>query len=353
MRKFDIYPKVQDESFNIRTTSGGVITIITFIFMFIVAIKELTSFKRIETKQQACVQSHFIKQQNDLQIFLNITVAYPCELLQIKVLDASGNYQLNAKQDIRRQRLDALYMPLGKEISDSDPESIFQKCGNCYGSNYTKCCHSCIDVANSFILQGEFVPNLNTIDQCTRDHKSIAEGETCRITARLSTKFSKGQLLIKPGGTLETPFHYKYDLSYFGDNVNLTHQIHTLRFGRDFKGLVNPLDNYTRLQLKNGFFFFRYNCELVPTITRDIFNQEPANQYSASSSEKEITKSITKKHPAIAFDFDTAPIAVRFIQEKRSISGFITQLCAILGGGFTLGGFIDSFIFRVRSKKND
>lgn len=351
MRKFDIFPKVQDESFNIRTTSGGAITIVTFIFMFIVAAKEALSFQHYQTKQQACVQSQYIKQQKDLEIFLNMTIAYPCQLIQVQVFDASGNHQLNAVRKISRQRLDSQYQPLGESIADDDPKSVFNECGNCYGSNYTKCCHACTDVANSFILQNEFVPNLDRIDQCLRDHKTIAEGETCRITGKLRTSFTKGQLLIKPGGTIETPAHYKYDLSYFGENVNLTHTIHTLRFGRDFKGLVNPLDKYYYKQPKNGFFFYRYYVELVPTITDDVTNQEPANQYSASSSTREITKSVTKRHPGIAFDFDTAPIAVRFIIEKKSISEFITQLCAILGGGFTLGGFIDSFVFRVNDKK--
>jgi hypothetical protein len=353
MRKFDIFPKVQDDSFNIRTPTGGIITIITFLFMFIVAAKEALSFQKYQTKQQACVQSQFIKEHRELEILLNITVAFPCQLLFVNILDSSGNHQLNAKREITRQPLDPHYLPLGEPISDSDPKSLFNQCGNCYGSNYTECCHSCTDVANSFILQNRFVPNLNSIEQCIRDHKTIAEGETCRITGRLKTTFTKGQILIKPGGSVETPSRYKYDLSYFGDNVNLSHTIHTLRFGRNFKGLVNPLDNYTRKQLKYGYFFFRYSAELVPTITDDVHNQEPANQYSASCSEKEIAKSVTKKHPGIAIDFDTAPLATRFIIEKESISGFITQLCAILGGGFTLGSFIDQFLFRVNSKKHD
>ena len=100
-------------------------------------------------------------------------------------------------------------------------------------------------------------------------------------------------------------------------------------------------------------FLYRYNIELVPTIIDEFSSDEPANQYSVASSEKEIVKYVTKKHPLISFDFDTAPIAVKFVQEKKGLVEFITQLCAMVGGGFTLGGFIDSFVFRVNNRKND
>jgi len=104
--------------------------------MLIVAAKEAFSFQHYRTKQQACVQSQYIKQPKELEIFLNMTVAYPCQLIQIQVLDASGNHQLNAKREIYRQRLDAYYRPLDKIISDDDPKSVFKECGKCYGSNY-------------------------------------------------------------------------------------------------------------------------------------------------------------------------------------------------------------------------
>ncbi|EAX93843.1 hypothetical protein TVAG_177510 [Trichomonas vaginalis G3] len=351
MRKFDIYPKVQDDSFNIRTVSGGVVTIITFLFMIIVAIKEGSSFHRVEIKQHAVVQSQYIKESNEIEIFMDITVAYPCHMLQLNVIDASGNPQPNARQDISRQRLDVHFKPLEQLISDSDPKSVFQTCGNCLGANVSKCCLTCTDIANSFRQMEEFIPNLQNVEQCNRDKKAIEDKETCRIVAKLNTHFTKGKLTIMAGGIVPTPVNYKFDLSHFGDNVNLTHTIHTLRFGRDFEGLKNPLDNYTNNQLKKSQFMYNYKIDLVPTITNDVENQIPAHQYSASSSSKEITKMITKKHPGITFDFDTAPVAARFIVEKQSLSSFLTQLCAILGGGFTLGGFIDSFIFRVRAKK--
>lgn len=353
MRKFDIYPKVQDDSFNIRTVSGGVVTLVTFLFMIIVAIKEAATFNRVEIKQHAVVQSQFIKETKEIEIFFNATIAFPCQLLQLKVIDASGNPQPNARSEIIRQRLDTHFKPLENPIADTDPKSLFQQCGSCLGANVSKCCLTCTDIANSFRLMNDFVPNIDNNEQCNRDMKNIKDQEACRIEAKMSTHFTKGRFMVSVGGIVETPVGYKYDLSYFGNNVNLTHIIHTLRFGRDFEGLRNPLDNYTCNQLKRSHFVYRYLIDLVPTITNDVENQIPANQYSASQSTREITKTETKRFPAITFDFDTAPVATRFIIEKQSLNSFLTQLCAILGGGFTLGGFIDSFIFRVRSKKND
>lgn len=348
MRKFDLFPKVADDSFDVRTKAGGVISLLTFLFMIIITIVEIKEHSKTIIKQRPILEQSNKRSQRPTSVFFNITVGYPCQLLQITVKDISGNHQVDFAKKITRQRLDKNLQPLSSPISDDDPQSIFNSCGNCYGSNYTKCCMTCFDIASSFKLQDKLVPNLNGLEQCVRDKKSIDDKETCRLYGELSTTFSKGQILVNAGGQLQLPVHYKHDLTYFGDSVNLSHWITIFRFGPDFDGLKNPLDNSRWLQRGHGFYFYRYSLNLVKTITKNTVG----NQYSASFNQFKIEKTVSKRHPSIAFDFDTSPIAVQFSIERRSLLTFLTSLFAILGGGFTIGGLIDSFVFNINKRKD-
>src|SRR5687768_637945 len=43
--------------------------------------------------------------------------------------------------------------------------------------------------------------------------------------------------------------------------------------------------------------------------------------------------------------YELSPIMVRFTETRESFSHFLTQLCAILGGVFTVAGIIDRIIY--------
>jgi hypothetical protein len=348
MRKFDLFPKMSESGQTRRTGTGGIITLLTFIFMVVAVTIESANRPVPIPKQEALLLPN---SSDSSSIHFNITVAYPCHLLRVSVQDITENHVLDSKRSITRQRLDANLQPIEAPISDSDPKSLFSGCGGCLGSTYTKCCLTCFDIAASFKLQNKLVPTLHNVEQCDRDKRAIASGDTCRIIADISTGFSRGELLISAGGDLQMPVHFKHDLTYFGDNVNLSHWIGNLRFGPDFPGLSNPLDNAQWKQKGRGFFYYRYKTNLVPTIAQDGPRKVESVQYSASFSDKSITKTVSKRHPAIAFAFDTSPITVKLSVQKPSIVAWVTGLLAIVGGGFTIGGLIDSFVFRITGRR--
>lgn len=348
MRKFDLFPKVNNEEFDTRTKTGGFISILTFIFMLIIIYVEISDGSKAVIKQRLILDETINDMSQHTLVYFNLTVGYPCHLLTISIQDITGNHQLEYTKKITRQRLDKNHNPIAPPIQDIDRKNILNICGSCHGSNYTKCCPTCFDIAASFRLQNQLVPNLDNFEQCTRDQKAISDQENCQIIGELSTQFSKGQILINAGGQIQMPIHYKHDLTYFGDNANLSHWITTFRFGPDFDGLKNPLDNSRWLQRARGFFFYRYSLNLVKTISGKV----TGNQYSAAANQFQISKTVSKRHPAIAFDFDTSPIVVKFNVEQRSILQMLTNLFAILGGGFTIGSLIDSFFFSFHSHKD-
>jgi hypothetical protein len=47
----------------------------------------------------------------------------------------------------------------------------------------------------------------------------------------------------------------------------------------------------------------------------------------------------------VFFLYDLSPIMVKFTEARRSFTHFLTGLCAIIGGVFTVAGIIDSFIY--------
>ena len=50
--------------------------------------------------------------------------------------------------------------------------------------------------------------------------------------------------------------------------------------------------------------------------------------------------------PAAYFRYDLSPVTVKFSRERGSIFHFLVQVCAIIGGVFTIAGIIDSIIHR-------
>ena len=52
----------------------------------------------------------------------------------------------------------------------------------------------------------------------------------------------------------------------------------------------------------------------------------------------------------VFFHFDFAPMVVIYTQTQRSLLHFLTSVCAIIGGVFTVAGLIDSLIFHADIK---
>nr|XP_029513073.1 endoplasmic reticulum-Golgi intermediate compartment protein 1-like [Oncorhynchus nerka] len=49
--------------------------------------------------------------------------------------------------------------------------------------------------------------------------------------------------------------------------------------------------------------------------------------------------------PAIWYRYDLSPITVKYTEKRQPLYRFITTICAIIGGTFTVAGIIDSCIF--------
>jgi len=136
---------------------------------------------------------------------------------------------------------------------------------------------------------------------------------------------------------------------------NLSHTVKLLSFGRVYPGIINPLDGVSKLE-DSGAGMYQYFIKVVPTLYEsldgDVIN---TNQFSVTEHYRALAgKGDSTGHglPGVFFMYDLSPIMVKFSEHRRSFAHFLTSVCAIVGGVFTVAGIIDSFVYHsMRSLK--
>ena len=134
---------------------------------------------------------------------------------------------------------------------------------------------------------------------------------------------------------------------------NMSHTVNRLSFGEDFPGVVNPLDSVTKvseLELKPGLVdsasMFQYFLKVVPTSYTNISGKRIlTNQFSVTENERVLQQVNANGLPGVFFFYDISPLKVIYKEEKSSFLHFLTSVCAIVGGVFTVSGIVDSFVY--------
>ncbi|KAF8767404.1 endoplasmic reticulum-Golgi intermediate compartment protein 1-like isoform X2 [Argiope bruennichi] len=134
------------------------------------------------------------------------------------------------------------------------------------------------------------------------------------------------------------------------DSIDMAHIIHEVSFGTrmgnsPIKGSFNPLKGIDRSKARD-IESHDYVMKIVPTIyeTLDGLKIETYQYTYAYKS------SVTFSHsgrimPAIWFRYDLTPITVKYTESRPPLYSFLTTVCAIVGGTFTVAGIIDSMVF--------
>jgi hypothetical protein len=100
----------------------------------------------------------------------------------------------------------------------------------------------------------------------------------------------------------------------------------------------------------------RYYVKVVPTtydsLSGAVLN---TNQFSVTEHFRSVSSREGQGLPGVFFFYELSPIMVKFTETRKSLPHFLTQLCAILGGVFTVAGMVDRLVyssFRHMQKKN-
>ena len=84
---------------------------------------------------------------------------------------------------------------------------------------------------------------------------------------------------------------------------------------------------------------------LPPTSQSCPATQVDMYHFTTSSS----SHSIHHRPPTVTFTYDLSPMQVVVTEEREAFASFLTQICAIIGGVFTVTGLLDSVVYHAIS----
>ncbi|KAG5040580.1 hypothetical protein AAZX31_05G109000 [Glycine max] len=361
LRNLDAYPKVNEDFYN-RTLAGGVVTVVSAAVMLFLFFSELSLYLYTVTESKLLVDTS----RGDT-LHINFDVTFPavrCSILSLDAMDISGEQHLDIRHNIVKKRIDAngnvieerkdgigapkIERPLQKHGGRLGHDEKY--CGSCFGAEESDehCCNSCEEVREAYRKKGWAMTNMDLIDQCQREgyvqRVKDEEGEGCNLQGSLEVNKVAGNFHFATGKSFLQSAIFLADLLALQDNhYNISHRINKLSFGHHFPGLVNPLDGVKWVQ-GPAHGMYQYFIKVVPTIYTDIRGRViHSNQYSVTEHFKSSELGVAV--PGVFFFYDISPIKVNFKEEHIPFLHFLTNICAIIGGVFTVAGIIDSSIY--------
>lgn len=393
LQRLDVFPKYDrkfEQDARQRTIAGGIFSVAALLLILLLLIGEVRFFLSTEEHHEMFVDAGL---GGDMAVKVNVTFPHvPCDLLTLDAVDAFGVFANAVADNTVKTRIDAA---TGQVISEArklvdekrvmtkaiDPDGLEKEnCPSCYGAERDPgdCCYTCEEVRQAYVRKGwSFNVDDISIEQCAEDRVKLAAAaagsEGCNMYADFAASRATGSLQFIPGRVYTTMGRRLHD--FMGSTtrqLDLSHTVHTLEFGRHFPGQRNPLDNVTAGSVTTGKpqdamnGRFSYFVKLVPTtyqrqsLFTGLQDVVESNQYSAThhftpSAAAALPGSAAAAAgaaqqdiiPGVFMTYDLSPIRIVVQQEHPypSVVHFVLQLCAVCGGVLTVAGLIDSMCF--------
>jgi len=322
MEKFkslDVYRKLPSDYLQ-PTYSGATLSIISTVIMVMLFLSELRSYMEVKTSSEMFIDIN----RGGAKLVINIDLVLyrlPCMILSLDIQDVMGSHSVN------------VHGTLHKDFLDQDGKMLSQ------AVHPTR--HP--DLAHTDHHEGE-----NEQPDYEEVKKAIKDKEGCRLYGTFYVNKVPGNFHISSHayGPIIQRLYTEGLMSF-----DLTHKINHISFGDDSDlkqikttfgvGVLNPLDNVEKNdhEVKKTY---EYYLKVVPTTYEDM-NKNTFHVHQFTSNGNEV---VTNMVPAVYFRFDLSPITVRYWQYKQNIFHFLIQICAIIGGIFTVTGILDALVHK-------
>jgi hypothetical protein len=338
LKQFDVYSKVHDD-YRVKTQSGGVISVISMIIMTGLFTSELSDYMTTEVVDHIMVDTTL---NQKLPIGLNLTFPHlRCDEVSVDTVDSMGENQVNVVGGTVKEQLDARGF-----LAEGD---LVVKPGDCLSCieakqyNETRCCNTCQELKEAYEEYG--IPYFHILDQAPQCKNSVG----CRVHGDVLVSKVGGNVHVALGrSTIRDGKHvHEFNIQDVNDGFNTSHSIHRLEFGRPVKGTHSPLEGTTKI-VKHGAYMFHYYIKLVPTLFSGIRQTVYTHQYSVTDNEKNVMvhKGELTGLPGVFLVYEFTPFMVQKVEKVVPLSHFLTSICAIVGGVFTMAGIIDAILYR-------
>eukprot|EP00747_Dinoflagellata_sp_TGD_P163851 gnl/TRDRNA2_/TRDRNA2_183008_c0_seq1.p1 gnl/TRDRNA2_/TRDRNA2_183008_c0~~gnl/TRDRNA2_/TRDRNA2_183008_c0_seq1.p1 ORF type:complete len:371 (+),score=84.83 gnl/TRDRNA2_/TRDRNA2_183008_c0_seq1:112-1224(+) len=351
-KRLDLYRKVPRDLTE-PTLSGALVSLFTVLLALYLFSAEFSVLMQRNWESEMFIDES--KTEEKLQINLDIKFpAMPCEILSLDAQDVMGSHEVDAHGNLYKERLTSK----GDVIATEEIKSSH------YGATSQ--------------LTRHFTFNYDNQD-VERIRKMINSGEGCRVVGNV--KVNK-----VPGNVHLSTYSHSYlfgSLYQETKNINISHTINHISFGTDtdisyvkkhFKstGIVSPLDGVKQIvperkkdekaeeekkkkeaspygyTLGGGTYnsidsaIYEYYTKVVPT-TYISLDKPPVNVYQFTANSNKI---VNQQMPSLYLRYDFSPVTVRYKETRESFSHFLVQVCAVIGGVFTVAGLVDSALHK-------
>ncbi|GLD97280.1 hypothetical protein PINS_up005963 [Pythium insidiosum] len=367
LKRIDAYPKTIEE-FKVRTMQGGIFSVIAFLAIGALLLSEVTYYFSTDTVDRMLVDG-----QRNTMVPIHFNIDFPqmpCSIVAVETADVAGAVQHNVINNIEKIPLDAngrvltdgVRNQIGGALTNhtdlhSKDETKAPECGSCYSAgDEGECCNTCDQVKAAYARKNWAMPSLHTIEQCQEaEIERVLRGEVtegCRIKGFLLVGKVAGKVYFAPSKYFRNGYLSAHDLVEATFRAfDTSHRINLLSFGDAYPDMKNPLEGREKKLGDAQRGSFQYFLKVVPTEYSFLSGHHIAtNQYSATEHFKELTPLSEKGLPMVSFSYSFSPIMFRIEQVRKGLLQFLTSVCAIVGGIYTIMGVLDSVAFAVFNK---
>lgn len=318
VKSFDMFPKLDEGAGAVNTEEGGTLSMISLVVMIVLFLSEFWSFISVDTVEHLVVDTT-IGQKISIQFDLTFH-ALSCQSCGIDAMDVTGDQQVNVIQKVTKQRIGKNGEPLG----------------------------AAQDIRADHPLMGALAmlkPKVNS-------------GEGCRIAGSLLVNKVAGNFHVALGTSHSQGMRHVHHFMISDiPHYNSSHTINHLSFGIEYPGQKRPLDGVTKILQNEGGGVFQYFIKIIPTV---YYNWRGAQMHTNAFSVTDQFKPIAKMRrgqmfvpqlPGVFFVYDLSQFMVEVRDSSPTFAQFLVNVCAIIGGVFTVTGIIDRVVHYVKQKR--